>query len=238
VSALASQVERAVDHVGWTGRRLVIGGMSLGASVALRYAARRPELVAGLLLVAPSGMPEPLVSLARAGSAVAKALLGAKDLPPSAPLAPQVAAAAPASAPAAAKVAISSAPGQAANGEVVEWRPRPTPGLEALAKRWLARLNFIKRTPQYDVSEADFEAARSSQWPVTVVVGRYDVVHTPHVQAWRRKVPQARVLMTGATHWWICSCVDALGLEDDPLWDRARSGLALPEVVAVSRSRL
>jgi pimeloyl-ACP methyl ester carboxylesterase len=53
VRALAGDVEAVVDQLGL--RRFVLAGHSLGATVAIDYASRHPERVAGLLLVDPSG---------------------------------------------------------------------------------------------------------------------------------------------------------------------------------------
>ena len=53
VAALAGDVAAAADHC--TLRRFVLVGHSLGAAVAIAYAARHPERVAGLLLVDPNG---------------------------------------------------------------------------------------------------------------------------------------------------------------------------------------
>eukprot|EP00933_Yihiella_yeosuensis_P028059 TRINITY_DN21871_c0_g2_i2.p1 TRINITY_DN21871_c0_g2~~TRINITY_DN21871_c0_g2_i2.p1 ORF type:complete len:355 (+),score=40.29 TRINITY_DN21871_c0_g2_i2:42-1106(+) len=224
VSVFLAQVRRVVEHVGWQKRRLVVGGMSLGASVALRYAGRYPDMVAGLLLITPSGMPEHLVSLVTAGRNIAKVLLGA-DQDPTASTQPI-----PATRGMAAKPPLQHASHAAAAGELLELKLHPGFDLLPLAHRWLARLNLIKRTPQYDVSTSDFAAARAGKWPVTIVVGRYDIIHTPHVADWHRELPQARILVTSATHWWLCTCVETLGLEDDPLWSRARLGTTSSEV--------
>lgn len=215
VSALASQVAQVIGHVGWHNRRVVLGGMSMGASVALRYAARHRHMVDGLLLVAPSGMPEPVVSLPRFGQAAATVLLGQEDLEP---VAVQM-------------VAPMKEEDIAKQDDFSDMKELRLPGLglRPFMQRWLARLNFIKRTPQYDVSVDDFAAAREFQWPVTLVLGRYDVLHTPHVPEWRQEIPQARILMAAASHWWLCTGVDALQLEDDPLWDRARAQRGLPK---------
>ncbi len=53
IRALAGDVEAVVDQLGL--RRFVLAGHSLGATVAIDYASRHPERVAGLLLVDPSG---------------------------------------------------------------------------------------------------------------------------------------------------------------------------------------
>jgi len=212
VAALAGQVARVIGHVGWHDRRLVLGGMSMGASVALRYAAQHRHLVDGLLLVAPSGMPEPVMSIPRFGQAAANVLLGQGDLEPVGLQTVQTA------------TLVEAQPEpfeRKDSGEMKELR-LPGLGVRLAAQRWLARLNFIKRTPQYDVGADDFAAAREFQWPVSLVLGKYDVVHAPHVPEWRREIPQARILMAAATHWWLCMGVDALNLEDDVLWNRAR----------------
>ena len=53
ISGLAGDVEATVDQLGL--RRFVLVGHSLGASVAIEYAGRHPDRVAGLLLADPSG---------------------------------------------------------------------------------------------------------------------------------------------------------------------------------------
>lgn len=82
IPALVTQLRTIVEHVGWNGQPHVVGGMSMGASVALRYAAGFASDVQGLLLMAPSGMPEHAVSLAHVGRVTARSLLG-DDVPTS-----------------------------------------------------------------------------------------------------------------------------------------------------------
>ena len=53
IAGLAADVAAAADQLGL--RRFVLAGHSLGASVAIEYAGRHPERVAGLLLVDPNG---------------------------------------------------------------------------------------------------------------------------------------------------------------------------------------
>lgn len=53
VPGLAGDVEATADQLGL--RRFVLAGHSLGASVAIEYAGRHPERVAGLLLADPNG---------------------------------------------------------------------------------------------------------------------------------------------------------------------------------------
>ena len=53
IPGLAGDVEAVADQLGL--RRFVLAGHSLGALVAIEYAGRHPERVAGLLLVDPSG---------------------------------------------------------------------------------------------------------------------------------------------------------------------------------------
>jgi pimeloyl-ACP methyl ester carboxylesterase len=52
IHALASDIEAVVDQLGL--RRFVLAGHSLGSAVAIDYASRHPERVAGLLLVDPN----------------------------------------------------------------------------------------------------------------------------------------------------------------------------------------
>lgn len=53
IRGLAADVEAVVDQLGL--RRFVLAGHSLGSAVAIDYASRHPERVAGLLLVDPNG---------------------------------------------------------------------------------------------------------------------------------------------------------------------------------------
>jgi pimeloyl-ACP methyl ester carboxylesterase len=53
IAGLAGDVAAAADQLGL--RRFILAGHSLGALVAIEYASRRPERVAGLLLVDPNG---------------------------------------------------------------------------------------------------------------------------------------------------------------------------------------
>jgi pimeloyl-ACP methyl ester carboxylesterase len=53
IAALANDVAAAADQLGL--RRFVLAGHSLGSLVAIEYAGRHPERVAGLLLVDPNG---------------------------------------------------------------------------------------------------------------------------------------------------------------------------------------
>lgn len=53
IAGLAADVEAVADQLGM--RRFVLGGHSLGSAVAIEYASRHPERVAGLLLVDPNG---------------------------------------------------------------------------------------------------------------------------------------------------------------------------------------
>lgn len=53
IAGLAGDVEATADQLGL--RRFVLVGHSLGASVAIEYAGRHPERVAGLLLADPNG---------------------------------------------------------------------------------------------------------------------------------------------------------------------------------------
>jgi pimeloyl-ACP methyl ester carboxylesterase len=63
IAAMAGDVAAAADQLGL--RRFILAGHSLGAAVAIEYAGRHPDRVAGLLLVDPSGdmsrVPEPEV---------------------------------------------------------------------------------------------------------------------------------------------------------------------------------
>jgi pimeloyl-ACP methyl ester carboxylesterase len=64
IPGLAADVAAAVDHLAL--RHFLLAGHSLGAAVAIEYAGRHPERVAGLLLVDPNGdqsrVPKPEVA--------------------------------------------------------------------------------------------------------------------------------------------------------------------------------
>ena len=53
IAAMAGDVTAAADQLGL--RRFILAGHSLGSAVAIEYAGRHPERVAGLLLVDPNG---------------------------------------------------------------------------------------------------------------------------------------------------------------------------------------
>jgi pimeloyl-ACP methyl ester carboxylesterase len=53
IAGLADDVAAAADQLGL--RRFILAGHSLGAAVAIEYAGRHPERIAGLLLVDPNG---------------------------------------------------------------------------------------------------------------------------------------------------------------------------------------
>ena len=53
ISGLAADIEAVADQLGM--RRFILAGHSLGSAVAIEYASRHPERVAGLLLVDPNG---------------------------------------------------------------------------------------------------------------------------------------------------------------------------------------
>jgi pimeloyl-ACP methyl ester carboxylesterase len=53
IAGLAADIEAVADQLGL--RRFILGGHSLGSAVAIEYASRHPERVAGLLLVDPNG---------------------------------------------------------------------------------------------------------------------------------------------------------------------------------------
>jgi len=46
-------VEALVKKIGWSGRKLHVGGWSLGGGIAMAYAAKHPGDIASLTLVAP-----------------------------------------------------------------------------------------------------------------------------------------------------------------------------------------
>ncbi|HWM93714.1 MAG TPA: alpha/beta hydrolase [Thermoanaerobaculia bacterium] len=53
ISGMAGDIEAVVDQLGL--RRFILGGHSLGSLVAIEYASRHPDRVAGLLLADPNG---------------------------------------------------------------------------------------------------------------------------------------------------------------------------------------
>src|SRR5215210_1364410 len=53
IAGLAADIEAVADQLGL--RRFILGGHSLGSVVAIEYASRHPERVAGLLLIDPNG---------------------------------------------------------------------------------------------------------------------------------------------------------------------------------------
>lgn len=53
IAGFAADIEAVADQLGL--RRFILGGHSLGSVVAIEYASRHPERVAGLLLVDPNG---------------------------------------------------------------------------------------------------------------------------------------------------------------------------------------
>jgi len=57
---LVQQVRDAVKAVGWENESLVFAGISLGASIALRYAEKYPNSASSFVFIAPSGMEEGL----------------------------------------------------------------------------------------------------------------------------------------------------------------------------------
>jgi len=197
VLALVAQLRRVVQIIGWQGRQLVLGGMSMGVSVALHYARWYPDDVCGLLLIAPSGMQEGMIHLTHAARKASKRLIGKEDLPPE--LRPG-----------------STVVQFALTGDHEASRKRGA--LSRAVRRVLAKLNFVKWTPRYRVGEEEWAAVFDRRWPTTVVVGRYDFIHNPHVADWRRRAPHARIVISPATHWWLCKNAHELELERDPLW--------------------
>jgi len=55
-ATLASDLQALVAHLGI--RRAIVGGVSMGAAIATRFAIERPELVKGLVLVRPAWLTE------------------------------------------------------------------------------------------------------------------------------------------------------------------------------------
>ena len=75
-----------LSAVGWDdGRRLVLGGISLGGSACLHFATRFPARVGRLVLVATSGLSEPGWMLSTWGSSLLGSIAGvaSRVLPPS-----------------------------------------------------------------------------------------------------------------------------------------------------------
>eukprot|EP00928_Gymnodinium_smaydae_P092382 TRINITY_DN7624_c0_g1_i1.p1 TRINITY_DN7624_c0_g1~~TRINITY_DN7624_c0_g1_i1.p1 ORF type:complete len:345 (-),score=55.52 TRINITY_DN7624_c0_g1_i1:288-1205(-) len=197
VHALIAQVRAVVTLIGWSGRGLVLGGMSMGASIAMGYALRFPASILGLLLLAPSGMPEHPLMPPTFGRSLSKALNGVDN---------------------------TSAEERIEDGSS-----------DGLMERLKARLNLVKLTPEYGVGELGLAALGRHGWPITVKAARYDILHTPHEDLWRRLVPQARVEVLRATHWWTCLNACKLQLERDPLWAEVRAAAAAADASVSSR---
>jgi len=73
------KIDRAVENLKREGAvKIIIGGHSLGAAVALAYATQRPGLT-GILMIAPGHRPDRLASENEAALSKAKALIGKGD---------------------------------------------------------------------------------------------------------------------------------------------------------------
>jgi len=211
VDALVMQVRRVVEHLGWNDRGIVLGAMSMGVSVALHYAHVFPRGIRGMLLVAPSGMPERWNPLPHVGARVSSALLGSdtgdEDSEPAGP---------------ARSGSLRGVRSFSRRSSVrqAESRRRMSARSTSVSRRLLSRLNFIKRTPSYGHSDDTFAILSHFKWPVTVVLARYDIVHTPQEEEWRAKAPHATILVTPMTHWWLCTHADDLHIEEYPIWQQ------------------
>ncbi|GAB5358393.1 hypothetical protein AAMO2058_000453400 [Amorphochlora amoebiformis] len=72
---LVQQVRDAVKAVGWENESLVFAGISLGASIALRYAEKYPNSASSFVFIAPSGMEEGSFCLSVAGAKISRAVI-------------------------------------------------------------------------------------------------------------------------------------------------------------------
>jgi pimeloyl-ACP methyl ester carboxylesterase len=79
LSVMADDVGALLDHLGLV--RAVVGGISMGAAVALNFALRFPARAAGLVLVRPAWLDAPRPENTRVFSHIAKLLreLGARE---------------------------------------------------------------------------------------------------------------------------------------------------------------
>lgn len=113
-----------------------------------------------------------------------------------------------------------------------------------LQRRWRsfhALLNPLKRTPTYGHT-LDGLGKLLVDVPITVVLGTWDIIHTPQEATWKSVAPHADVVrVPRGTHWGICDNLGGYGLEDHLFWtfvkDRAQalaSG-ALPQSAVCSR---
>jgi len=218
IPALVAQVRRVIEIVEWQNRGLVIGGVSMGASVTLHYCSLYPDSVRGLLLVAPSGMPEVQIisSFATHGPGrIAKAISGEEDIPP--------------------RLRCRSDDEFSPDGAASETRHS---FIYNNMKGLLSKVNLIKRTPEYLVDDRVWSVISERRWPISVVVGIYDILHTPHVQEWKRVAPWARIVELPMTHWWLCTHMEGIHLERDSLWDDVLALGDGPIGMRVDRARL
>lgn len=207
VLALVAQVRRVIETIEWQDRGLVIGGVSMGASVTLHYSSMYPDHILGLLLLAPSGMPEVQVISSFAtnfAARVARAGISEEDIPPQ----------------------LRDGDNDTSKGNpAIDSFPDKSTSVAGHGfiykhtKRLLSKCNLVKRTPEYLVDSAIWALVSERCWPMTVVVGTYDVIHTPHIQDWKGVAPWARLIELPMTHWWLCSHLGGLKLEYDCLWD-------------------
>lgn len=197
VKTLVLQIRRIIGIIAWESRPLVIGGFSMGASVALHYATAYPDHVCGLLLGAPSGMPEGPLNPAHIAKGVGRVLVG----------------------------------------EVVEPQlqaKEPSEHCEqsSLARRFLSRLGFERHCPDYLVDETVWSCVLERRWPILVIAGRYDFLHTPQVDQWKLRAPWADVQVVPMTHWWLCLHPHDLGLPQQDFWVRVANHLSGAQAVA------
>lgn len=202
VRKLHTQVVNILRHCGWEGHRLVICGCSMGASVAMHYAALHRGTIHGLILVAPSGMEEAAWHPTSVGGRLVSWILR------------RTAAASPehrnrgqrnwARLATAAIVSVSS-----------EQEGRTLPRVPLLRKL-LCRLNFIHNTPTYGISHGVLRSLADLR--VTVLLARFDLQHSPAPSRWKAYAPNARLLIRNCDHPWLCTHIGASRLEQDPIF--------------------
>ena len=107
----------------------------------------------------------------------------------------------------------------------------PANWVAALARRLpetlpppLDKLLFVRTTPEYGVPPSVFK--RLKDWHVTIITGKLDFIHTPHVAFWTAAAPHATHRRLLRDHTTICLNLAGLNLEEDPMF-RAPPRVAL-----------
>mmetsp|Transcript_20860 Transcript_20860/g.67633 ORF Transcript_20860/g.67633 Transcript_20860/m.67633 type:complete len:272 (-) Transcript_20860:623-1438(-) len=86
--------------------------------------------------------------------------------------------------------------------------------------------NVTRTTPTYGLTPEGVASITRRLGPsgaMRVVVGAYDLVHTPHLEFWTRFLPAASVTVLPRTsHWWACTHLFGLRLHEVPeCWGRS-----------------